>query len=161
MKTKNILTAIAAAIIFTTQISCTKEAQSPSVAGGGNLGNKNTVTHSDWFSAQWQTTNLINEYSKNDADITVDLLKNGKVLVFGKGGFEERQTTILPSTFDANFIDYSVIPGTIRFALQGSGAVSQSIFFKYIIIPADKLASTTSLNYSDYHAVCNYYKIAE
>ena len=97
MKTRYILTAIAAAIIFTTQISCTKEAQSPSVAGGGNLGNKNTVTHSDWFSAQWQTTNLINEYSKNDADITVDLLKNGKVLVFGKGGFEERQTTILPS----------------------------------------------------------------
>ena len=32
MKTKYILTAIAAAIIFTAQISCTKEAQSPSAA---------------------------------------------------------------------------------------------------------------------------------
>jgi len=161
MKTGYILTAIAAAIIFAGQISCTKETHSPSSVGGGASGNRNIVIYSDWFSARWQTTNLINEYSKNDADITVDLLKNGKVLVFGKGGFEERQTTILPSTFDANFIDYSVMPGTIKFSLQGSGVVSQSFLFRYITIPADKLVSATSLDYSDYHAVCNYYKIDE
>jgi len=161
MKTKNILTAIAAAIIFTAQISCTKEAQSPSTTGGGNPGNKTTVTHTDWFSAQWQTSNLINEYSKNVTEITADLLKSGKVLVFGKGGFEKREAAILPSTFDANFIDYSVMPGTLKFALQGSGTISQSLFFRSIIIPGDKLAPATSLDYSDYHAVCSYYKIDE
>ena len=90
MKTKNILTAIAAAIIFTAQISCTKEAHSPSAAGGSDPGNKITVTHSDWFSVQWQASNSIHEYSKNVTEITADLLKNGKVLVFGKGGFEKR-----------------------------------------------------------------------
>jgi hypothetical protein len=161
MKTKNILAAIAAAIIFTIQIGCTKEAHSPLVAGGSGPGNKVTVTHSDWFSAKWQTTTSINEYSKNVAEITADLLKGGKVLVFAKGGFEERQATILPSTFDANFIDYSVMPGTIRFALEGSGTISQNLFFRAITIPGDKLAATTSLDYSDYHAVCNYYKIVE
>ena len=161
MKTKYILTAIAAAIIFTVQIGCTKEVQSPSVAGGGDSGNKNTVTHSDWFSAQWQASNSINEYSKNVTEITADLLKGGKVLVFGRGGFEERQATILPSNFDGNFIDYSVMPGTIRFALQGNGTISQNLFFRSITIPATKLAPATSLNYSDYHAVCSYYKINE
>jgi hypothetical protein len=161
MKTKYILTAIAAAIIFTAQLSCTKEAQSPSATSVADSENKNTVTHSDWFSAEWQTTNSINEYSKNVTEITADLLKNGKVLVFGRGGFEERQATTLPSYFDGNFIDYSVMPGTIKFSLKGGAAVSQNLFFRSITIPATQLVPATSLNYSDYHAVCNYYKIDE
>ena len=39
--------------------------------------------------------------------------------------------------------------------LEGSGAISNSLEFRYILIPADKLVTENSLDYLDYHTVCD------
>jgi len=88
-------------------------------------------------------------------------LKGGKVLVFGKGGFEMRGPTVLPTYFDANFIGVKAEAVNLKFVLEGGAAISNSLKFKYILIPAGKLASGSSLDYNDYHAVCTWYKISE
>jgi hypothetical protein len=113
---------------------------------------------SDWFSAGWLQNGDVKEYVKPVLQSESNILKGGKVLVFGKGGFEMRNPTALPCSFDANYIAVAIEPDKIRLTLQGSGAISTSLQFRYILIPANKLAPG-SLDYDDYDAVCNYYNI--
>jgi len=49
----------------------------------------------------------------------------------------------------------------LKFVLEGRAVISNSLKFKYILIPAHKLASGNSLDYYDYHTVCTWYKISE
>jgi hypothetical protein len=118
------------------------------------------VTTSDWFSPNWLQGDVA-EFDRYVPELGNDLLKGGKVLVFGKGGFEMRGATALPTYFDANFIGVKAEAENLKFVLEGGPAISNSLKFKYILIPAGKLAPGNSLDYYDYHAVCTWYKISE
>ena|SRR5690348_5051420 len=158
MKTINI-TSIVALIIYCS--GCTKEANksTPPIIDSTHH-ETSVVTSSDWFPAEWQY-NQVTEFTRNAPELSNDLLKAGKVLVFGKGGFEMRDATALPATFDANYIAAKPQAGYLKFILQGAGTISNTLRFKYILIPSAKLAPANSLDYMDYYAVCIYYKISE
>ena len=160
MKTTNLNLLLTIAIISIGTLSCRKENLTSPGNGGGSTSSISNVTSSSWFSADWHT-GVIMEFVKDVPGLTDDFLKDGKGLVFGKGGFEMRDPTALPSTFDANYITSKPEAGDIKFILQGGGAISSSLVFRYILIPVTKLVSDHSLDYRDYHAVCAYYKIAE
>jgi hypothetical protein len=153
---------IITASIYLCVLSCTKQASRPIINSTDDTTHtlEKKVTISDWFSANWQH-NQVMEFTKSVPELSNDLLKGGKVLVFGKGGFEMRSATALPSTFDANYIGVIAQAGDLKFVLEGSGAISSTLKFKYILIPAEKLAPGKSLDYLDYHAVCAYYKLPE
>ena len=160
MKTINAII-IAGVMICSGLSSCSKQVSEPTGRGGGNgsQGSIQSVAGSDWFIASWQQQGEINVFTRDVPQLTADILKDGKVLVFGKGGFEETNPTPLPCSLDANYIAKSIEVGDLRLVLQGSGAISTSLQFRCILVPANKLAST--LNYEDYDAVCNYYNIAK
>ena len=153
---KKINTIIAIAIITSSALlSCSKQASKPSQSFDDHDQQVTSVVSDGWFSAAWQSNGTINEYSRDVAQLGTDIIKDGKVLVFGKGGFEMRIPSSLPNHFDANYITASAEVGKVRLTLQGSGAISTTLQFRYILIPANKMAS--NLNYDDYNAVCDYY----
>jgi len=159
MKTFNPGMLIAAVIMCASFSGCKKEMNKPTPPPPPAQ-TTDVVTTSDWFSPNWLQGDIA-EFDRYVPELGNDLLKGGKVLVFGIGGFEMRGATALPASFDANYIDVKAEPGNLKFVLEGTGAISNSLKFKYILIPADKLVSESSLNYLDYHAVCTWYKIPE
>ena len=153
---KKINTIIAIAIITSSALlSCSKQASKPSDPIDDPDQQVTSVVSDSWFSATWQSNGTINEYSRDVAQLGTDIIKDGKTLVFGRGGFEMRIPSPLPTHFDANYITASAEVGKVRLTLQGSGTISTSLQFRYILIPANKMAS--NLNYDDYNAVCDYY----
>jgi len=156
---KKINTIIAIAIITSSiLLSCSKQASKPSNSVDDHQ-QVTSVVSDGWFSAAWQSNGTISEYSRNVTQLGTDIIKDGKVLVFGKGGFEMRIPSPLPNHFDANYITASAEVGNLRLTLQGSAAISTTLQFRYILIPANKMAS--NLNYDDYNAVCDYYGIQQ
>jgi hypothetical protein len=99
------------------------------------------------------------QYTRYVPELNSDLLTRGKVLVFGKGELDIKGPKALPASFDGAFIGVKAEVGNLKFVLEGSNAASVSPQFKYILIPVSKLAH--NLDYTDYHAVCAYYKIPE
>ena len=162
MKTKNLQLLFLAVLIYGSQLSCTKEFNKPMDNSGGVTPTPITsVVPGNWFSANWETSAAIKQFIKVAPEINLDLLNNGKILVYGKGGFEMRSETALPSSFDKNYIDATKDFGEIKFILQGDGAISPSLQFRYILIPPNKIVKDGFLDYNDYHAVCDYYHVAE
>jgi hypothetical protein len=159
MKKINLI--IVVAITISALAGCSKQASGPSdTYADDSTQQLIEPVSSDWFSAGWLQNGDVKEYVKPVLQSESDILKDGKVLVFGKGGFEMRNPTALPSSFDANYISATIEPGKIRLTLQGGGAISTGLQFRYILIPVNKLASG-GLNYHDYDAVCNYYNIVK
>ena len=159
MKTFNLRMLIVAVIMWASFSSCEKEMNNPTPQPPPPPHTTDVVT-SDWFSANWLQHGIA-EFDKHVPGLSNDLLKDGKVLVFGKGGFEMRGATALPASFDANYIEVRAEVGNLKFMLQGGGTISNSLNFKYILIPADKLVTENSLDYLDYHTVCTLYNISE
>jgi hypothetical protein len=149
---------IIAMMICAALVSCSKQADKPVNQGNGSGTSINSVATSGWLTASWQQTGPVDEYIMQVPQLGSDLIKDGKVLVFGKGGFEMRIPTALPSHFDENYITSAFDPGRIILTLQGSGAISSTLQFRYVLIPVNKLA-TGNLNYDDYDVVCDYYNI--
>jgi hypothetical protein len=156
-KINTIVIAIAASIAL---LSCSKQASGPSgsVDGGDVDQQVTSVVSETWFSAVWQANGEINQYTRNVAQLTAGIIKNGKVLVFAEGGFEMRPPSALPGNFDANYISFSPVVGQLKLNLLARGAISSTLQFRYILIPAKKLASG-NLDYADYNAVCDYYHL--
>jgi len=155
MKTINITSLLVAIIICTTLFSCKKESYQ-----NVNIGNPPPppeVISSNWFYGDVQEYGLV----KDAPELTMDILSKGKVLVFAKGGFDSNDPTILPSRFDANYIGIAVGVGRIKFIIEGTGVISPSIQFRYILIPADEIVPDNKLDYNNYNTVCNYYNISE
>jgi len=150
--------AAAAIMMCSALLSCTKEANEPADLTNNSQELIKSVTSSEWFSASWQQNGEVKEYVKQASQLQSDILKEGKVLVFGRGGFEMRIPTPLPSSFDANYIAVATEVGGITLTLQGSGAISTGLQFRYILIPVNKL-TPGNLNYDDYDGVCDYYHL--
>lgn len=158
MKTKytSLLVAI---IICVGLLSCDKEVNNPiNNSRSGSVSPVPIIMSSDWFSAYWRY-GVIMEFQKGVPELSTDIFKGGKVFVFGRGGIEMKDPTALPSSFDANFIGAKPEVGYIKFILEGSGAISSSLQFRYILIPSDKLVP--GLDYKNYYAVCTYYQVAK
>jgi hypothetical protein len=162
MKTTKIKSLLAITIICASMLSCKKEVISspPSPRSPAPSMPITTVFSSDWFSADWDYA-TITGFTKNVFELNDQILKSGRALVFGKGGFEIKDATILPASFDANYIGVKVEIRELKFTLEGGGAISNTLKFKYILIPAEKLAPGNSLDYHNYSAVCAYYHIPE
>jgi len=160
MKTINrVLLAMTALIILST--SCKKESASlpqPSY--------DDKVTSSEWFSvsnwapggdssgSRWLT------HTNNVPEITDDLLKNGKVLVFAKGF--EMMPRVLPFICNQTAIGIEKQPGNLKFKIVFLGPfqlAAVELHFKYVLIPPGKLATNTNLDYNDYEQVCTYYNM--
>jgi len=118
------------------------------------------VTYSGWFDINLDSATLQEDrqFTKTAPQLTGDLLMNGRLLVFGKGGHELKDPTILPSFFDGNWLVETAQPGSIKFIMEGAGLISRSLEFRFIFIPSRQIVAG-KLDYSDYNAVCNYYKI--
>jgi hypothetical protein len=160
MKTLNLpVLAIAVMMVFFA-MSCKKEITMSSYTGeglGGGSVEIAQVTASEWFYVNWGSSAGI----KSAYEITADIWKNGKVLVFGKGGYEMRSATALPAAFDANYIGIDKRIGSLKFVIEGTGAISPSLEFRYILIPASKLIPYSGFDYNNYKAVCTCYDIPE
>jgi len=145
-------------------LGCTKDVTSqPPVINQGD----SNVTFSSWFSPAWQyevtTSNgwQLNAFDRTVPEINADLLKYGKILVFGKGGYEMRPPTALPANFDNAKINVDVMMGDLKFVLINSGEpISPSFQFRYILIPVDQFFPG-GFDYDNYSAVCQYYHIFE
>ena len=162
MKMKNIQLLFLTVLIYVSQLSCAKESGKPI----GSVGSLTpipitSVIGSEWFSANWESSASIMQFTKVVPQLNLDVLYGGKILVYGKGGFEMRNETILPSSFDNNYIDAGKDIGEIKFILEGDGSISPSLQFRYILIPPNKIVKDGFLDYNDYHGVCEYYQIAE
>ena len=159
---QNIKSLFSLALICFSLLSCTKEFNKPIINSGGFVAPEpeKAVVYSNWFSAYWEGYGPILQFMKVAPELNVDGL-NSKILVYGKGGLEMRGETALPTTFDRNYIFANKDIASIKFILQGSGSISSSLQFRYILIPSNKIAVGESLNYNDYHAVCDYYQIPE
>jgi hypothetical protein len=163
MKTKNITSLLATAFIYVCLAGCTKDVEDhttppppppppPPVQ----------VTVSPWFTADWTTAPGGMQFIKDAYGLTYSFLGNGgKVLVFGKGGFQHPTAIALPSSFDANYIAVNDGSNELRFFLQGDHLISPSLEFRYILIAAEQQPLPKDLDYNNYQAVCNYYGIAE
>src|SRR5262245_34890351 len=113
MKTTNIKLLLFAIIICTGLLSCGKEVTGPSDHGGGPGGGgsgSSNVTAGAWF----PHTGWNNQITLSVPELNADILSNGKVLVFGKGGFEMSQPRLLPSNFDANHYAVKAEMGDIK-----------------------------------------------
>src|SRR5215831_4156157 len=156
MRTTNIKLLLLAITTCIGLLSCGKEVTKRADPGGGEGYSSNIIT-GEWF----PHTGWDSQVTLSVSELTADILSNGKVLVFGKGGFEMSQPRLLPSHFDANY--YAVKPevGDIKLIVEGTGAISSSLEFRYILIPSSKIVTDNKLDYNDYNAVCDYYKIAK
>ena len=94
MKTFNPAMLIVAVIMWANFSSCEKEMNQPTPQSTWPSHTTDVVT-SDWFSANWLQHGIA-EFDMQVPELSNDLLKGGKVLVFGKGGFEMRGATALP-----------------------------------------------------------------
>jgi hypothetical protein len=163
MKTLNPTTLIAAVIMYASVTGCEKEINKPIPPTPRPLPTRTTdvVTNSNWFFIHWVYTDWpgVMQYIKYVPELNSNLLTSGRVLVFGKDELDMESPKALPASFGATFIGVKAEVGDLKFVLRGPNAVSNLQQFKYILIPASKLAH--DLDYSDYHAVCTYYKIPE
>src|ERR1041384_7236382 len=111
---KKINTIIAIAIISSSALlSCSKQANKPSDPVDVHNQQLTSVFSDGWFSAAWQS----NETIRYVPQLGVDVIKDGKVLVFGRGGFEMRIPSALPTPFDANYITASAEVGRVTLTL--------------------------------------------
>jgi len=160
MKTLNFRLLLLAITVYSTLSGCGKEESHPLVVSSGERGGSSPqVISSEWFGANWEANSGVQQFVKTVPELSSDFLTTGRVLVFGKGGFARKSPTILASNFDANFIAADVRVDTIRLILEGSGSISPSLEFRYILIPSDQVVAANKLDYHDYNAVCDYYKI--
>jgi hypothetical protein len=154
---------IVAALLWLSFSGCEKEINKPIITPimpAPSPHATEVVISSVWFPANWQQGEIA-KFDMHVTELSSDLLKDGKVLIFGRGGFEMRNATALPASFDANYIEVKAEAGNLKFVLEGGSAISNSLKFRYILIPADKLVSANNLDYLDYHAICSLYKISE
>ncbi len=163
MKTTHITTLLATAIICVSILSCTKQTYEPIPSCLNPNGCPETyAVASDWFSidALGDQGSTVKQFSQNVPGLTIDLLKTGKVLVFGEVGSEMAQPAALPINFDRCYVSVTAVTGELRFVIAGNGVISNTIRLRYILIPANSLAPD-GFDYLNYQAVCTYYKIAE
>jgi hypothetical protein len=136
-------------------LSCTKKADYPVINPVNSSRPSASIVISEWFYPNWEHS----VYNKDVPKISVDILRSGKVLVFGKGGYETGTVTALPAKFDANYIGIDKRIGALKFVMVGTGAIPPSLQFRYILIPPDALTPYPEFDYNNYFAVCTYFKI--
>jgi hypothetical protein len=87
-----------------------------------------SVIYSEWFSVSWDSTNLaeLRQSEISVPQLSSDLLANGRVLIFARGGYENKAPTILPTSIDDNFITVNAQPSYIKFMMEGTRSVSKS-----------------------------------
>jgi hypothetical protein len=162
MKTKNITSLLATICFYVCLVSCTKDVEDYSITATPPPPPPQVIS-SDWFPANWEATpggmGLI--FVKGVTNLSVSFLSSGgKVLVFGKGGLQHPDATVLPSPFDGNYIAVGYGSSELRFFLQGDRPTDQSLRFRYILIPPSQMASK-GVDYNNYQSVCSYYHISE
>jgi hypothetical protein len=162
MKTIHSVTFLLAIITLVGVTGCKKAGDTPTTLPSSHPSppGEDVVVASDWFSAVWQK-GAVMHFVKNVPQLNADMLKSGRTLVFGKGGFEMHKPTALPANFDENHIAERLEIGHLLLVLQGGGVISNTLQFRYILIPSEKLAGGNSPDFEDYDAVCSYYHVAE
>ncbi len=188
---KNTLNTLLAIYIFLLLNACTKTGVDPAekiVKEQDNERIIDTASYSRWLSARVPNALLVRHYkviSGTPRTLTADILKNGKVLVFGRDGelfqpyslphkhgyviktrtsfygiirttyFKDNVASI--TVYDSLLSKYSY--STLPFALTTQYNINE---FRCIIVPPALKAAAirAKINWDDYAAVTAYFKIA-
>ncbi|MEX6689552.1 hypothetical protein QTN47_18735 [Danxiaibacter flavus] len=182
---KNILTVLLVIDIFLLSNACTKTGVDPAKKTVKDQVAERIIekaSYSGWLSASVPCSSLVKIYkviSGTPLALTADVLKNGKVLVFGRAGelsqpyslphlhfFSTHTVSVVRRTYFkdqvANITVYDSLAG-IRFLSPFSVSYGYcNNQFRCIIVPPvlKAAANTAGLNWNDYNAVISYFKIA-
>jgi hypothetical protein len=162
MKTKNITSLLATIFFYVCLASCTKDVENHTTTTTTPLPPPPTqVTWSNWFGANWTIVPEGMQFIRDAYGVNVNFLSSGgKVLVFGKGGSEHPDATVMPSSFDGNYIALTYGSNQLRFFLQGKHPI-QSLQFRYILIPSGQQPLPKDVDYNNYESIRSYYHIPE